>query len=165
MPGYRAYHATGDFAPGRGGSLQLRNASLSPCRPWGSRGESRPPAPRRTRRERLRSPGSHHSATRVVSTRSSAPPASAVDRQPSLSDPALFAPSALPDFIATTRQVGPRAPHRYSPPPAFGLKGSPSRDHVDATRLTPISRRQVPTFYTGAWTELAPPVCRMPPEQ
>ena len=77
------------------------------------------------------------------------------------------ATSLHPHCRASSLLQGGRSPcpHRYSPPPAFGLKGSPSWNQVGAIRLTPTSGRLVPTFHTGARTELVPPVCRMPPGQ
>ena len=49
-PGYRAYPASGDFPPGRGGFLQLREGSVCPCRrshPAGARGRLSQAAPSR----------------------------------------------------------------------------------------------------------------------
>jgi len=65
--------------------------------------------------------------------------------------------------------VRPCAPHHYSPPRSFCCSGF-SLPQTTAGRYSrhwsPAGAgRQVPTFRTGARTELAPPSCRAPPGQ
>jgi hypothetical protein len=83
---------------------------------WDSPGELHPQAPLRTRRERLRSPGSHHPTASAESDRPSAPPGVPVDRRPILGGPRPWLHSHYRSFLATTARSAPVAPPRYSPP-------------------------------------------------
>jgi hypothetical protein len=66
-----------------------------------------------------------------------------------------FAPSALPDFTATTRRSAPVPRIGTRPLAVLSAWGSPSRRRP--TGPTAVSGRQVPTFRTRARARLAPP--------